>query len=505
MSSAQPVCLASLDSKVDLPGLDDFRVLLHGKHTGIYYIPAEQAEKLLGMPADRQLMGWQQLEQRPVCKRGELIEPGGVQWVSGNHEALEMFRKAGAPLKRTKMCLQVGDPIKNGFTSYKCPYRQKQVLPATADVADCPPALASVNAINRFMVRIGGQPTNHFILTRYVDGNDSIGYHSDDPSTIAKSGANGESMIVIIKGGENARHFSIRRRAVSTRTKEQLKRMTKAEKEAHKKEVEQLQNKQKPFFNQVVHPCSVILMTVDANNGSQHGVLPEEEECGKTESITARTIVASIPARKLVGELKKKEVTKTSKEDKRPSDAAKAAVWDKKQEELRVANEERRKMKLRVAAALENRIDDNSKAADVDSTGMVVDPQPCASSKMLLRSGGGSSGGRGSGRGRGGRGSGGVSSSSEYEESDDEGSSSPENEDSDEEGEEGEEGEEDGSVGGEQYEKGLTSTMMSDGEGEGENESEGECAQSGGDQSGDSGSTDDGAMQVSTTYCPCTM
>ena len=363
------VRIAEFKSKVNLPGLECYRLLLpDGTRTDWWVVPSEEGERLLDMVADEQSAIWQQLKECPVVERGETIKPGVAQYVRGDHPALRVARSPEAALKRDKMILQEGNPIKVDFTTYDFAYRSLQVIPATADVANCSAALRLANAWNRFMVKIGAKRANHYIFTRYKDGNDSIGHHTDNKSTIAKSDADGFSLIGIIKGGQNARHFEVRQKAESALTEEELKRMTPDQKKAHKLEINKLQNTLKPFFNRVLEPGSIILTTVEANNASQHGVLPEE--CGESDSFAARTITKKTPAAKLLKELRKPGGAKKSKDDERPLDPAKAAAWDAYQDRLRVDKVERDKMKLRVADALEKCIRGNSSPMDVDSSNL---------------------------------------------------------------------------------------------------------------------------------------
>ena len=300
MEFTPSVRLASLDTKVNLPDLEDCRLVLpNGTRTDIWVIPPTRSGELLGMTAEDHASLWKQQRDYPYCTRGEPIKPSGVQWVSGAHESLEMFRQGNTPLKRIKMFLQDGNPLKNGFRSYKYPYRQWQVVPATADVSDCTAVLPIFKAYNMLMQNIGAKAANHLISTLYADGTDNIGYHSDNTSTIAESDAGGLSLIGIIKTGENARRFSICQKVVSALSDADKKKMNDGQKKAHDKEIEKLQAAQIPFFDEVAELFTIILMTVDANRKSEHAVIPSPS-CGPSASHALRTILEVITAAELV-------------------------------------------------------------------------------------------------------------------------------------------------------------------------------------------------------------
>ena len=80
----------------------------------IWVVPPDAAAGLLGVSAQEQKEAWTRLKECPTRGKGHAIVPCAPQWVGGDNEALEMFRK-GVPANRTKMWFQSGDPLTDGF------------------------------------------------------------------------------------------------------------------------------------------------------------------------------------------------------------------------------------------------------------------------------------------------------------------------------------------------------------------------------------------------------
>ena len=105
----------------------------------------------------------------------------------------------------------------------------------------------------------GGYPAaNHFIATHYADGDANIGMHFDKPRSIAE-----KSLITILKTGECGRPFRL----------EMLDGTLLMEKE--------------------LAPGTAIIMTLEANLLTKHGVLAVKE-AGSSGSVVFRTITDTV-------------------------------------------------------------------------------------------------------------------------------------------------------------------------------------------------------------------
>ena len=175
------------------------------------------------------------------------------------------------------------------------------MIPATADVASCPEAARIVDK------REGFPESNHYIITEYVDGDHHIGFHFDKPRSICKG-----SLITVVKTGECGRPFQVRElvnvRNAQGEDLEALKGRHRAEtrqancegllsvterqeKElrALKKDQDSAQSSTQPFFDEVLEPGTAVIMTLEANLRTQHGV-PEVSDSGPSGSLVFRTI-----------------------------------------------------------------------------------------------------------------------------------------------------------------------------------------------------------------------
>tara|TARA_B100001173_G_scaffold311553_1_gene329168 strand:+ start:1504 stop:2310 length:807 start_codon:yes stop_codon:yes gene_type:complete len=209
----------------------------------------------------------QQLEANyPVRGKGDAIEWGRPQWVEGDNEALH-YR--GKELKRGKMWFQLGDPKAEGFVKYYYTGWQRAVLPATADVETAPELAVVTKRYNELMEADGYPVANHFIMTHYVDGEHNIGMHFDKPISIEKG-----SLITIIKTGEHGRPFRLERLDGAV------------------------------IMEKVLAPGTAVIMTLEANLSTKHGV-PAVEEAGSSGSIVLRTITDRVSWGRLEKELKK--------------------------------------------------------------------------------------------------------------------------------------------------------------------------------------------------------
>lgn len=167
----------------------------------IWVIP-NYAKTVLGFDANVLL---DDLAHYPVRRSGDRLEVGGVQWVEGNNRALQ-YR--GHNLNRAKIWLQNDDPKDHGFLRYLYTGWQWLVLKATAFAARCGELVPILHNYARWCKEEGVDIPNHYIITRYVDENHSIGFHFDKPNDI-KPG----SLITIVKLGPASRPFQLRARA----------------------------------------------------------------------------------------------------------------------------------------------------------------------------------------------------------------------------------------------------------------------------------------------------
>lgn len=232
----------------------------------IFVVPGFAQEALSFDPGAFQ----ESLETRyPVRRRADAIVPGVVQWVDGSHAAL---RYRGNELRRGKIWLQRGDPS-DGYLRYGYTGWQWSVLPATADVAACPEVAPVADTYDSWVTGLGFARANHYIVTRYEDGRHNIGFHFDKAKDIAPG-----SLITVVKTGAHARPFEL---------------CFPGEEDA-------------PFFSQVLEPGTAVIMTLEANLATKHGV-PVVEECGSSGSVVFRTITTKITTAKADKEMKKRK------------------------------------------------------------------------------------------------------------------------------------------------------------------------------------------------------
>jgi len=242
----------------------------------IFVVP-NFAQDVLGIKDPRALLG--QLEAYPSVGAGARIVPNVVQWVTGDNRAL-MYR--GNVLKRGKIWLQRGDPKTKGYRRYYYTGWQWNILPATADVELCPEVEPIADAYDDWAEMRGVQRANHYIVTKYKDGSDDIGFHTDKPRDIAASGAKGKSLITVVKIGNCARPFAVRKAPAKGETPEA------------------------PFFCKSLEPGTAVIMTMEANLQTQHSV-PSVPEAGPSGSIVFRTITRVVKADEAAKEMNKRK------------------------------------------------------------------------------------------------------------------------------------------------------------------------------------------------------
>lgn len=212
----------------------------------------------------------QQLEAKyPVRGAGDTIVPGAVQWVDGNNRAL-MYR--GNAIKRGKIWLQ-RPSTKHGYLRYGYTGWQWKVLPATASVDHCKEIKPIADAYDLWVTELGYPSANHYIITKYQDGQHNIGFHFDKPKDIAQ-----DSLITVVKTGSQGRPFELCMPG----------------------------QEQKPFFSQVLSPGTAVIMTLEANLQTKHGV-PVVDEASPSGSIVFRTISTMIAPEQVSKELCKRK------------------------------------------------------------------------------------------------------------------------------------------------------------------------------------------------------
>ena len=211
-----------------------------------------------------------QLESNyPVRGAGESIDPDVVQWIDGDNDSLK-YR--GNVLKRAKIWLQRRHKSQ-GFRRYGYTGWQWSILPATAWLNQCPEVLPIADWYDAWAIQRGYPLANHYIVTRYADGEHGIGFHSDKIKDIEPN-----SLITVVKTGHHGRPFELCFPG----------------------------EEKTPFFSQVLDPGTAVIMTVDANVATKHGV-PVVDEAGPSGSIVFRTIKTEISNETLAKELRKRK------------------------------------------------------------------------------------------------------------------------------------------------------------------------------------------------------
>ena len=138
---------------------------------------------------------WPKLCAFPSAPSAEEIpfrpEGGDPHWITGEHSALH-YR--GNVLKRDKIWCQ--SDYATGLRRYRYTGWTWRISLATHAVESVPPVQRLAERLNRGLVASGHLPHNHFIVTRYEDQEDNIGYHSDKEADFAPN-----SFFIVIKFG----------------------------------------------------------------------------------------------------------------------------------------------------------------------------------------------------------------------------------------------------------------------------------------------------------------
>ena len=258
--------------------------------------------------------------------RGDGIKPFIPQWLNGDNELLN-YR--GKELKRGKMVLQRGDPEKDGLFTYRYTGWQHGIVPATTDVSQSPETLQIANNYDAWTGAQEYPPANHYIVTKYKNGDHNIGFHFDKAKDIKP-----KSLITIVKLGKEGRPFQIRRRVFK-----------KDGQSAKELQLEQAWTW--PFFDEVLAPGTALVMTLEANLRTQHAVPPCEECNSLTGSIVFRTITTKRPVSEVWKEIEKsdkiKRRKKMKKEDNKRNEEQMEKEDNKRNEEQMKKGDNKRK------------------------------------------------------------------------------------------------------------------------------------------------------------------
>lgn len=274
---------------------EDFEQYRVRKDLDIWVIPDFATEVLKFDPVAFQ----RDMEAKyPTVKAGEEIAPGEVQWVAGENDAL-YYR--GNPVPRTKLWLQSGRPQEVGFRKYLYTGWQRTVLPATADVEKCPEVAAVKKAWDEFATARGRPISNHCIATSYPTGQHHVGTHFDKKKSIAPG-----SLIGVLKTGESARPFHVGDRVFLPRLAEESSR-------DYRERVQDAQDKVPPFFADPLKPGTAVIMTLEANLRTVHGV--PISDAGASGSLVLRTLLedSTIPYEKALQDATKSHEAKAEK------------------------------------------------------------------------------------------------------------------------------------------------------------------------------------------------
>ena len=237
------------------------------------------------------------LERYPSAGKGQQIEEGKVQWVTGDHQAL-LYR--GHELKRGKIWLQKGNPQETGFLRYLYTGWQWEILRATCAVEACPEAAEVAARYDAWAEQRKMPGANHYIVTMYRTAQHGIGWHYDKPRSILP-----RSLITVVKLGAHGRPFQLRWRRDKA-----------------------AQAKEPPFFDQVLIPGTAVITTIEANLKTQHAV-PEVDEAGPSGSIVLRNITDIVPREEYARRLESARANKGKRKKavtRRPVSASSSAL-----------------------------------------------------------------------------------------------------------------------------------------------------------------------------------
>jgi len=272
-------------------------------------------ESVLGLKHDKI---WHSLSELSHFEGSEAIPLGNgdnPQWVRGSHPALH-YR--GNDITRNKVWFQTG--FDDGMRKYGYTGWQWMIAGATHRVESVPAVAELGKAINE---KLGLQrPHDHWIATGYNDGSQCIGPHSDKTRDWRS-----DSCFVVVKFGAKRRfEFTWDEPAVAE-AKAALKR---AERKKDKPVIKiakaalsaAIKNRKyaEVFYSKILPAGAGVIVGVAANALVKHGVPAEneEEKCGPSGSIVARSIATVVPWSAVADEQRKRG----AKADVAMSDAA---------------------------------------------------------------------------------------------------------------------------------------------------------------------------------------
>jgi alkylated DNA repair dioxygenase AlkB len=138
---------------------------------------------------------WPNDEPIPFRERGD-----GVHMIRGSSPSL---RYRGRAIGRHKIWAQ--SSYGEGLRLYRYPGWMWKISYATHAVQHVAPVQRVATALNQGLVKSGHRPHNHWIVTRYDDGRDSISAHRDRPDDLAPN----SSFVVIKLGAPRPFEFSL--------------------------------------------------------------------------------------------------------------------------------------------------------------------------------------------------------------------------------------------------------------------------------------------------------
>lgn len=210
--------------------------------------PAETWRDLLALPT------WP--ADREIPFRPDGSDP---HWITGQHAAL---RYRGHELKRAKIWCQ--DDYPSGLRKYGYTGWQHRISFATHAVEYVRPIWRVASALNGWLYNVDHAPHNHWIATKYQDGDHSIGFHSDKERDFAPG-----SYFVVLKLGA-PRDFAFR-----------------------------LVGEREPFWCRKLEAGTAVFVRCKApgaaNSIVQHGVPETADAVGASGSIVSRCITTVVP------------------------------------------------------------------------------------------------------------------------------------------------------------------------------------------------------------------
>ncbi len=230
-------------------------------------------------------------ERLPIVGAGDSISEGTLQWVTGENINLK-YR--GNVLPRRKVWIQDG-PTDKSINVYSYTGWNNCVALATSDWNKDTALKTICDKYNSFLSSCDIAQSNHAIITAYNNKDHNIGMHYDKTRSLKNDG-----VIAVVKMGAS-RRFSIRKRIIDA--------------QSDKSFVQKMQENEPMLFDELVPSGTCILMTMEANLATQHGVLEMDEEVGLSGSIVFRTVKDVRSVQDLKAKAEKLEDARVQKAD----------------------------------------------------------------------------------------------------------------------------------------------------------------------------------------------